>query len=139
MSPGRYLDPMDDKRVLDACGNMKAQKQAYGITISTLILSLLVIPIYFSVNSRGPVETIFFRGGLPVVFGAYALLCFYWPYKAIVLRIGRILIGMSFWWHYYLGGGDEIILIAATISLGIGFIMIIYGVLVYFSGLPIVL
>ena len=112
------------------------RKSEYGIALSVLILAFLSITIYFCINSNMAIHIILSHANASIIFGLFALLCFYIPHKSIVLRIGRVLLSMSFALYYWIGGGDEIFLIVATICICIGMMMLIFNLFHYFTGIP---
>jgi hypothetical protein len=123
-------------KAIEINNEIEKRKTEYGISLSILILAFLSISIYFCIASNGTIQTILSLASATIIFGFFALLCFYIPHKSIVLRIGRVLLSMSLAWNYWIGGGDEIILIMATIQIGMGFLMLSYGLLSYFTGIP---
>ena len=131
-----YLNSVEEAIVLDVKEMINAKKQEYGIALSILILVLLSIPIYFYTESNESIQITLSCASVAIIFGSFALLCFYIPYKAIILRIGHVLLSISFAWYYWIGGEDEIILIMATIGIGIGLMFLLYGLLSYFTGIP---
>lgn len=133
---GSYLNPVDEAIVLEVQERITQQRQEYGVPLSIAILASFSISIYFYTESTGSIQNIISIASIVIISGIFALLCFYIPYKAIILRIGRVLFSMSFAWYYWIGGGDEIILIMAKIGIGIGMMMLIFALLHYFTGIP---
>ena len=133
---GSYLSPVDEAIVLKVQERITEQKQKFGVPLSMAILALFSISIYFYTASNGSIQNIVSIASITIISGIFALLCFYIPYKAIILRIGRVLFSISFTWYYWIGGGDEIILIMAKIGIGIGMMMLIFALLHYFTGIP---
>ena len=133
---GSYLNPVDEAIVLKVQERITEQKQKFGVPLSMAILALFSTSIYFYTASNGSIQNIVSIASITIISGIFALLCFYIPYKAIILRIGRVLFSISFAWYYWIGGGDEIILIMAKIGIGIGMMMLIFTLLHYFTGIP---